>query len=278
MIRSSLAQITGRAAAVAVGLLWCLTSTVQAQSLACEAKPEADSPVDAALETGRYRDLAELAAGRMETLGTCESALLRAHIAIERHDWTATVGVNPADCADEATVLLWYARGLAAARAIGRSENLAALPAARESLAKLEAAAGTAGPYSAPELRRIVLMAAIVASQDEREELKILLTHGAALAARLSDRCAASFGELAGDLWLQVDRYEDARRAYTAALRLRPTRARIRLGLARAASRLGDFAGAVSNYRAFLHLWRTADPDLPEIAEANEFVERHAQR
>jgi len=285
MIRSLPCEIKARASAI--GLLILVSESLtplmsvraaEAQSLSCEqATSNGDEQLEAALGAGRYREADDLVATKAQTLDRCGAALLRASVAIERHEWASAVGANPADCGEDSSTLLWYARGIAAARAIGRSENLAALPAAGEALTKLEVAAEAAGPRSAAELRRLALKAAIVASQDEREELKILLTHATALSERLSNRCAVVIAELAGDFWLQVDRYEDARRAYSVALSRHPGRALARLGLARAASRLGDVGAAAEHYRVFLDLWRSADAGRPETGEARKFIEAHPQ-
>jgi predicted Zn-dependent protease len=53
--------------------------------------------------------------------------------------------------------------------------------------------------------------------------------------------------ELEGELWLEVDRFADAREAYTLATRLKPT-ANAWIGLARANVRLNDVIGACAAY------------------------------
>ena len=42
------------------------------------------------------------------------------------------------------------------------------------------------------------------------------------------------------------------------------------LGLARAAARLGDAAGARKAYEDFLTLWKDADPDIPDLVSAKK--------
>jgi hypothetical protein len=281
MIRMFLREpIRGIRAVRAAAAVWAAVTFppavhgVNAAGLACEEAPSGvETAIETALGEGRFRQAEELAAAELPRLDRCASELLRAHLAIERRDWAAAIAVNPAECDGDGQVPLWYARGLAAARAIGRSENLAALPVAREALDQVRAAAETAGPRSGNELRRLVLNSAIVASQDEREELKILLVHAASIAERLSDRCAILVAELAGDLWLQVDRYEDARRAYASALARRVTRAPARLGLARAEARLGNRAAAMENYQVFIDRWQSADAGRPEVVEAHRFLD-----
>ena len=92
-------------------------------------------------------------------------------------------------------------------------------------------------------------------------------------AAGLPGAPIVSATELAGDLWLQVDRYEDARQAYAdAAYRLGPS-LRNMVGSARASSRLKDVLEACRSYGALLETWNTR-PGLPSgVAEARTYVE-----
>ncbi|MBI2189026.1 MAG: hypothetical protein HYU37_18150 [Acidobacteria bacterium] len=81
-----------------------------------------------------------------------------------------------------------------------------------------------------------------------------------------------SAAEVAGDLWLQVHRYEDARRAYTdAAAQVGPT-LRVLSGLARAARRLDDTPAACATYRRLLDVWGSRPGAPAEIAEARAFI------
>jgi hypothetical protein len=78
--------------------------------------------------------------------------------------------------------------------------------------------------------------------------------------------------EVAGDLWLQVHRYEDARRAYTEAAERTGSTLRILSGLGRAARRLNDLPAACASYRRLLDAWGSR-PGLPvEIAEARAYI------
>jgi hypothetical protein len=47
------------------------------------------------------------------------------------------------------------------------------------------------------------------------------------------------------------------------------------LGRARAESADGDTAAATATYRQLLDIWHAADADLPELAEAKEFLLAH---
>ena len=141
---------------------------------------------------------------------------------------------------DDAGVARLYLEGLTAARAAyaegGSPDSLAPVRAAVATLER----AGTAGlaPIAASVLR-----AAAAAAQSERDEMTLHLEH--ALRLELVQLEAGqpllpgvSAHEAAGDLWLQVHGYEEARRAYErAAARIGMT-PRIREGLARVCARL----------------------------------------
>jgi tetratricopeptide (TPR) repeat protein len=133
------------------------------------------------------------------------------------------------------------------------------------------------GPASILELLRVTVRAAIAAGQEEHAELELLLMHASDLEERLlrSGQLVLPFApvaEIAGDLYHQANRFEQARRRYSDALIARPNRARSFLGIARASVRLDDAKAATDAYKQFLDAWADADPDLPEIAEARAWI------
>jgi hypothetical protein len=86
------------------------------------------------------------------------------------------------------------------------------------------------------------IRAAIAAAQDERPEMELRLTHARDLAERLQmrDRRAEwplPFNLIAGELWFEVDRYQDAASAFERAVSAEVT-PRALVGLARALARL----------------------------------------
>jgi hypothetical protein len=92
------------------------------------------------------------------------------------------------------------------------------------------------------------IRAAISAAQDERPELDLLLTHARDLAERLAARSLRAvwprpFNVLAGELWFEVDRYEEARAAFERALKADGSPVAV-VGLARAHARLNRKAEA----------------------------------
>jgi hypothetical protein len=176
----------------------------------------------------------------------------------------------------EIDVPAWYLRGLLAAKEAyrygGSPESLALV---RTAIAELTSRAKQAW---AAEIARVVLLAASAAAQSEREEMALLLDH--AIGLEQSRRAAGESGapivsahEVAGDLWLQVHRFEDARLAFRRAARaIGPTR-RVTLGLARSAARLENAVAACAEYRRLIAGWRPP-MEPPEIVEARAFVRR----
>jgi tetratricopeptide (TPR) repeat protein len=77
--------------------------------------------------------------------------------------------------------------------------------------------------------------------------------------------------ELLGEILLELRRPQEAPAEFERALARWPNRSRSHLGWARAAAALGDRAGARRHYQSFLTNWRSADPGLPELAEARGF-------
>jgi len=83
--------------------------------------------------------------------------------------------------------------------------------------------------------------------------------------------------ELCGNLLLELNRPAEASVYFERALRRTPNRPKVIFGLARAAEALGDQDSAEKRYREFLTIWRTADPELPELAKARAFLRQRHQ-
>lgn len=175
-----------------------------------------------------------------------------------------------------AQVAALYIRGLLDARESFRQGGSA------ESLKPVHDAITTLGEISrgrpgAAEIARLMLHAAAAAAQSEREEMRLYVESATQMeslqqTAGLGGAPLVSAAELSGELWLQVHRYEDARRAYEQAAERAGSSLRILAGLARAARRLNDMPAACSAYRMLLDAW-SARPGLPlEIAEARAYL------
>jgi len=174
-------------------------------------------------------------------------------------------------------VAYWYVHGLIAAREAYRfGGSPESLEPVRLAMAELQS---RAGDVPAAELARVVLQAAASAAQSEREEMGLLLEYALSLEgkARSAGQAGApivSASEVAGDLWLQVHRFEDAHRVYIAASAQVGSTRRITLGLARTAFRLGDLPAACEQYRVLLNGWPKTAGEPAEIDEARIFVRR----
>jgi tetratricopeptide (TPR) repeat protein len=83
--------------------------------------------------------------------------------------------------------------------------------------------------------------------------------------------------ELCGNLLLDLNRPGEASTYFQKALLRTPNRPKIVFGLARAAQALGQNETARKRYQEFLAIWRTADSERPELAEARDFLHSNDQ-
>jgi hypothetical protein len=81
-----------------------------------------------------------------------------------------------------------------------------------------------------------------------------------------------SAAETAGDLWLQVHRYDEARRAYDDAADRFGSSLRTLAGRARAARSLNDTAAACQGFRALVDAWGTRRGEPAEIVDARAYM------
>ena len=205
--------------------------------------------------------------------------LRRAEVAAAVVDLTRAVTLLDADGAracEDAYVALLYARGLVDAQAaFSQGAPPEMLAAVRDMTTSLEAIAQ--GRPGAAAIARMVLQAAAAAAQSERDEMRLYLDSALQMealqhAAGQQGAPLVSAAEVAGDLWLQVHRYEDARRAYREAAGQLGFTARILAGLARSARRLDDTSAACAAYRRLLDHWGARPGADAELSEARTFV------
>jgi tetratricopeptide (TPR) repeat protein len=112
------------------------------------------------------------------------------------------------------------------------------------------------------EYAQVAIRAAIAAAQDERPELELLLTHARDLTERLAARGRRAtwprpYNLLAGELWLEVDRYDEARSAFERAVRAEESAIAL-VGLGRTLARLNRHDEACQAFRRV----RNAAPSL----------------
>lgn len=84
-------------------------------------------------------------------------------------------------------------------------------------------------------------------------------------------------GETEGAALLRAADYPDARRAYMAALEDRPNSGFALYGLAHTEQLAGQQTDAQRDYQAFLKVWGSADPNLPQLEQARQALQ-HAAR
>lgn len=181
------------------------------------------------------------------------------------------------DC-DEAAGAVEYVEGLlGAAEAVKQGGTMDSLREVRSAVNALSRRAETAGRRW--EAASLAMRAVAAASQYERPEMTVFLAEATRIeallvTAGLTGAPFISAHELAGDLWMQLHGYAEARVAYLGAARVVGRTGRVRLGLARAAVGLEDETGACVEYRSLIEWWEegTRAGTPPEIAEARTSI------
>lgn len=177
---------------------------------------------------------------------------------------------------DEAEGIVEYLEGLLAAHAAvktgGAPDSLRDVRSAANALSRR-----AEGGRRRWEVASLLIRAAGAATQYERDEMAVYLAEAIRIESLLLDAGQSpapivTAHELAGDLWLQVDRYEEARTAYLRAAERVGRTSRVRLGLARSAARLNDTPVACREYTWLLEWWGERPGLPPEIEEARTLL------
>ena len=79
--------------------------------------------------------------------------------------------------------------------------------------------------------------------------------------------------ELYGSMLMEMGRPAEARQHFEEALRRTPGRPKAIAGIARAAEAMGDTGTARAQYTRLIEMWKTADPDRPELRAARRFLQ-----
>ena len=79
--------------------------------------------------------------------------------------------------------------------------------------------------------------------------------------------------ELYGSMLMEMNRPAEARKHFEETLRRTPGRPKAIAGIARAAEALGDTATATTQYTRLVEMWKSADPDRPELLAARRFLQ-----
>ena len=189
---------------------------------------------------------------------------------------------SPSPACATVTVAALYARGLAEARdAFLQGGSPESLEPVRRAIAALDRMAqNRPGPA---EIARLTLSAASAAAQSERDEMRLYLD--AALRMEALQRAAGqpgvpviSVATVAGELWLQVHRYEEARQVFLDAAAQEGWTPRLLSGAARAAARLGEVFSACEAFARLLDAWKARPSQPAEVDEGRAYLARRECR
>ncbi len=241
------------------------------------------------LQQGRYADArrtlalmeADAAAGASSGRAKAGFASMRAAYVVETRRWKGDAAALQVPADDANRDLDLFTTGFAAIESGDRSgarKALAAMSAKPDEGGggSAHAHGGGAMAYSGGSSAGAVLRQLLEARIDFAGGHRDRAIAGAKSAAALEDGLNYEFGppdvvkpahELLGEMLLEAGRPADARKEFEAALARYPGRALSLLGLARAASKAGDAAGAKDTYARLAAIWSRADADLPELAE-----------
>jgi len=214
----------------------------------------------------------------------CDAALLAARTHVLRMDTAraeAALTARGLQACDLELPLI-YLRGLVAARAAyakgGDDASLAPVRAAIAAVGERAALGDVA------EIVGFVLRAAVAAAQSERDEMSVLLAQALQVergrgARGLGGAPLIAAHEMAGDLWLQVHRFDEAAAAYRVARGYAADSPRVTAGLARALARQNQVAQACEEYRRLTAQAGALPPSmLEELTEAARYLRQPACR
>jgi tetratricopeptide (TPR) repeat protein len=174
-----------------------------------------------------------------------------------------------------------FIRGLAAAKS--------GAPEAARFIAELQAArkqiAGKGDAYAAKsaEIKELEVSAAAAASKQNYPEAIEMMKRATALEEEMSPPSGPPSlikpsHELFGEILLGANRPKEAAEQFGIALLRQPSRARSLLGLARATAKSGDTKAAMEAYSKLARQWNQADPNLPELREAQDYLKQASVR
>ena len=210
----------------------------------------------------------------------CDAALAAARTQVVRFNSSSAerelVTAGRGGC--DVELVLIYLRGLTAAKAAyasgGDESSLAPVRAAIAAVGERAALGETA------EIVGFVLRAAMAAAQSERDEMAALLAQALQVERNRGARGLAgapliSAHEIAGELWLQVHRYDEAAAAYRIGRGFAGDSPRTTVGLARSLARQNQIGDACPEYRRLADQAGALRPAMQEeLNEAGQFLRR----
>ena len=174
-----------------------------------------------------------------------------------------------------------FIRGLAAAKT--------GLPEAARFIAELQAARkqisekGDAYAAKSAEIKELEVSAAAAASKQNYTEAVEMMKRATGLEEEMSPPSGPPSlikpsHELFGEILLSANRPKEAAEQFGIALLRQPNRARSLLGVARASAKNGDTKAALEAYSKLARQWNQADPNLPELREAQDYLKQASIR
>ena len=216
------------------------------------------------------------------------NALRNLHILEVRHqleirDWEEAARIESVHNKPFPMVEVLYVRGLGFAR----SGNL---EAAQRTLKELESLLQQLVALKDPafhvskkiaSIQARELAAAILVAQKKGNEALLLMREACQIEDALEvsqfppDAGTAGLPahEFFGEILLELERFEEARREFNAALQKTPGRLHSLFGLAKATALSGDSDKATLHYQALSDLLAQADPELPQLQEVRAYLE-----
>ncbi len=207
-----------------------------------------------------------------------------ARYALERRDWAQAESLVPRpdprltwDLFPWPEAVTWFARGIGAAR----TGNVPAARAAVERLVALRDASKRLGEDLFTRQTEVLQLGAeawLDEAEHDGDGAIRLMQEAVRLEAGtpkppVTPAPILPASELLGDLLLELDRPEEALRAYQSTLKAEPRRFDSLVGAARSARKMGDSALATTYYRELRALAVTGSP-RPELAEAADYLSR----
>ncbi|HTF38386.1 MAG TPA: hypothetical protein VK651_08760, partial [Blastocatellia bacterium] len=174
-----------------------------------------------------------------------------------------------------------FIRGLAAAKtgAPEAARFIAELQAARKQISEK----GDAYAAKSAEIKELEVSAAAAASKQNYTEAVEMMKRATGLEEEMSPPSGPPSlikpsHELFGEILLSANRPKEAAEQFGIALLRQPNRARSLLGVARASAKNGDTKAALEAYSKLARQWNQADPNLPELREAQDYLKQASIR
>jgi len=247
-----------------------LMKTVESAIAAADApgNPQSRNPQSAIRNDHAQHAESEIGRGYGALSLKSELASMKARLVLENGDWKQMQGQPNFDNIDELLAL-----GIASV-ALGDPARAGA------ALEHLKQAAATLPDRDAKEIAQIMaaqLEGMTRLGRGDQPGALASLARAAQLEARRPKPIARPYpvkpaGELYAEILLGTNDPAAAIVQFNAALARTPRRAASLLGLARAASAAGQSQLATSTAREFLNVWKLADKDRPELAEARQLA------